>query len=385
METVAKLRRPGRLEEQIADEASMSDDNVMITATINPLEEIDTDDEEVRSKPKTIPQENQPPNEEGISLLSFDGGGTRGSISAYILCVIEQRMRALTNDPDLQIGRYFNWFAGTSIGSFLALCMSHNNASPNTLMTAIVNNRDQIVKGKRIYSSDALEFYAKRLANGEREIRSVSEPKVLITTVRADRDPPRLEFITNYREESLDERNWKVWEAIRASSAAPTFFHSFDDKYVDGSLLAVVPATHAMADIHKYGGNRKLDLVLSLGTGEASTGRPLSIDLKLPKLRNFASTLKSDLQYVSGLFSMISAGFTYTEGDTNVANAWCGMIGANYYHLSPPFSKHLPIDEVKDESFVLMFYETYIYCLENDQKINAIAETLLKLGPRRHY
>ena len=344
-------------------------------------------------------QENVMPKEEGeevlqstpsvgednvITLLSFDGGGTRGSICAFLLHKIEQKMRQISGTPDLQIRHYFNWYAGTSIGSVLALGMSHRNLTTGSLMAAIVNNRDEIFTNRRIYPSTPIEEYGKRLL-GMDDIRSTSDPRVLLTTVKADLDPPMLSFITNYRRETTeDEREWKVWEAARASTAAPTFFHPFEGKYVDGSILAVVPTLHAMTDIQTYEKDKQLKLVLSLGTGEIETDKenptPLTY-LKVPKPPHFFSTLKSNYD---GALALIMAAATSTEPAVSTCKAWCKMASIDFHRLSPPLSKSMRIDATSDAEFVLMFYESYIYYLERGQEFEKIAKRLLEIGPRYH-
>ena len=342
-------------------------------------------------------QENIMPKEEGeevlqstpsvgednfITLLSFDGGGTRGSISAFLLHKIEQKMRQISGTPDLQIRHYFNWYAGTSIGSVLALGMSHRNLTTSSLMAAIVNNRDEIFTNRRIYPSTPIEEYGKRLL-GMDDIRTTSDPRVLVTTVKADLDPPTLSFITNYRRETTeDEREWKVWEAARASTAAPMFFHPFEGKYLDGSILAVVPTLHAMTDIQTYEKDKQLKLVLSLGTGEIETDKenptPLTY-FKVPKPPHFFSTLKSNCK---GALAVITAAATSTEPAVSTCRAWCKTASVDFHRLSPSFSKSMPIDATSDAEFVLMFYESYIYYLEKGQEFEKIAERLLELGPR---
>ena len=376
MERIANLRQKGSVKKMTAPVTSeqqnslenidiqdeVAGNQITVSATVH--ERTEEIKEEVCSKPTQATT-----GSNGISLLSFDGGGTRGCISAYMLYLIEKRMRLLADNSELKMCNYFNWYAGTNIGSFLALSMSHKKASTYNLMTAIVNNREEIFPGHRIYSSTPLEEFAKRLV-GEDDIRSIKEPKVLVTAVKADQEPLSLAFITNYKDESEDERGgWKAWEAVRASTAAPTYFPSFEGTYVDGSILAVVPTLHAMSDIQKDG--RKLDFVLSLGTGEAMSGKPLSLDLKI-----------SNLKYLSSLLSIATVNTSYTASSTDQARAWCKMINASYHHLSPFLSKSLPIDTVQQEEFVLMFYETYIYCLEIDAELNEIAKTLLELGPK---
>ena len=55
-------------------------------------------------------------------------------------------------------------------------------------------------------------------------VTDVQRPRVIITTVLADRNPPALHMLCNYGEAKNDQKppsEWKVWEASIATSAAP--------------------------------------------------------------------------------------------------------------------------------------------------------------------
>lgn len=315
---------------------------------------------------------------DSISLLSIDGGGTRGSICSFALYYIEKIMRTTSADPNLQIRQYFNWYSGTSIGAFFVLCMSHNQQDTMDVMSAIVNNRIHALAGKRVYDGPKQETLARKYI-GDHSIRDVTNPKVLITTTRADQDPPRLVHITNYREDPGDGRDWKAWQAARASGAAPLFFPSFDQKYVDGGILATNPTQHALHDIHVYDG-RKVGLVLSLGTGLC---KPLAndfIDLVKPRLTHLVSDLRRDLKFFKSLQCMLTANIINSEDAVLHSKCWCESQGGVFHRLSPPLTQRYELDEKSDEGFVLFFYETYLYLLDIDDQISEISEQLLEHG-----
>ena len=315
-----------------------------------------------------------------VTLLSLDGGGSRGAIVSYMLYHIEQRMRKLANNPDLQIRHYFNWYAGTSVGSLLALCMSHNNCDTHYLMRTIVHNRHHALAGKRLYDGPTQDYFAQKLI-GNHNIRDVTDPKVLITTTLAEKDPPQLIRITNYREDPGNGRQWKAWEAGRASGAAPLFFPSFEGKYVDGGVLAINPTEHALHDIHVYDG-RKVGLILSLGTGEMELETNESIDLIKPRLTHFLSDIQNNLKFLKGLTSILTANVSNTDDTVSHSKSWCESQGGVYHRLSPPISQRIPLDETSDDAFVLMFYEAYLHLLIIDEEITSIARSLIFQGSK---
>ena len=319
-------------------------------------------------------------NKDDVFLLSFDGGGTKIYTSILILHIIEQKMKLLSKDPSVQITKYFNWFAGTSVGSMVALMMTHGGHGPIDVLKIIAFHKNEIFAGRRIYDPNTLVKFCKKYTN-EDDIQNVTEPRVLITTVQADISPPKLVLITNYREDPGNGRVWKTWEAARASSAAPTYFPSFEGKYVDGGILAVNPTLYAMSDIHRYD-DRKLKFVLSLGAGESPPQSVDSIDLVLPKLStNLVANLKSNFKFISGFLNMLTANISNLEGPVNQAQDWCKAIGASYHRFSAPVSKNLDLDTKDDSDIVLLIYDAYIYILERNDELHDIAVTLLKHGP----
>ena len=344
---------------------------------------------EIRSSKMTV----EGPGNDSVTLLSMDGGGTRGSVCCYTLYYIEQRMREIAasrkeegtettvSPEDIHIRRYFDWYAGTSIGSLFTNMMAYKNGDTNYVMSSLVNSRIEAFSSGRIYDGPTQERISRRLV-GERDMRSISNPKVLVTTTQADLHPPQLICITNYREDPGNGRDWKAWEATRASSSAPLFFPSFEGRYVDGGILAVNPTQHALHDIHVYD-NRKIGLVLSLGTGVFKPAlSDDGLDVMKPRLSHFISDIHSDIKFVKSLLRMLTANIVNPTDSVLHSKAWCESTGAVFHRLSPPLSVRHELDEKSDEAFVLFFYETYLYLLESEDAISKISYQLLDHGPR---
>ena len=60
------------------------------------------------------------------------------------------------------------------------------------------------------------------------------------------RNPPVLRKLCNFGKNKSD---WKVWEAARATSAAPIYFPPHNERYIDGGVMANNPTLSAMAEI----------------------------------------------------------------------------------------------------------------------------------------
>ncbi|KAI4232591.1 MAG: hypothetical protein LQ349_004914 [Xanthoria aureola] len=66
--------------------------------------------------------------DQGLSLLSLDGGGVRGLSSLYILDQIMHSVNTKAkNDPPLNPCEYFDMIGGTNTGGYIA---AKNKAAP---------------------------------------------------------------------------------------------------------------------------------------------------------------------------------------------------------------------------------------------------------------
>uniref|UniRef100_A0A8W8JBB5 PNPLA domain-containing protein n=1 Tax=Magallana gigas TaxID=29159 RepID=A0A8W8JBB5_MAGGI len=102
----------------------------------------------------------------------------------------------------------------------------------------------------------------------------------MVTGVLADRHPVKLHLFRTYEEPPNSEtdhrfhcpksyKEQKVWEAARATSAAPSYFKSFEN-YIDGGLSANNPTLDLLTEFHKQNRHPKksIGVVVSIGTGK---------------------------------------------------------------------------------------------------------------------
>ena len=69
------------------------------------------------------------------------------------------------------------------------------------------------------------------------------------------------------RDDKAGPNERKVWEALCASMAAPTYLPPFDNCFLDGGVMANNPTLPAMVEIfNNMEEGRKLGCVLSIGT-----------------------------------------------------------------------------------------------------------------------
>lgn len=200
-------------------------------------------------------------------IITFDGGGVRGSLMATLVKRLVDQFPDLLDQVDL--------FAGTSTGSVVALTL----ASGRTADTLVDFYSEANLK--YAFSPSRLNVFRPRYSNAHfKELLESHFPnhlrlrdlkhKLLAPSFKLD-DPKRKDwrpvFFHNFdKSHHLDD--FVVDVALR-SAAAPTIFPSHDG-YIDGGMMANNPSTAAIAYALGHAQPRPAleDVcVLSIGTG----------------------------------------------------------------------------------------------------------------------
>lgn len=205
-------------------------------------------------------------------ILTIDGGGIRG---VFASAIIEQMEKAL-GKPASEI---FDCFYGTSTGAILAAGLASGLSSGEL-------KRFYLKKGVKVfeklpfyriikptlywtYSKEPLEEELKRVF-GDKRIFEIG--KLLSIQVK-DTTTGSVVFYNNfpYARLKYPERNLPLWQIIRASTAAPTYFEPEANRYIDGGISSYNnPSYAAFIGAVKYlkwaAGVDKLK-IYSIGTG----------------------------------------------------------------------------------------------------------------------
>ena len=219
------------------------------------------------------------------NVLSLDGGGLRGLITATLLERIEAAVPGFLASVDL--------VAGTSTGGILALALAQG-LPPFRIMKMYLDEGPKIFHrslGRKIggllglreakYDNDGLKEVLQRVF-GDDKLKDLGK-RVAVTAFQLDDQqaaPPtwRPKVYHNYPGKDSDGEERAVDVALRTASA-PTFFPS-SDGYVDGGIFANNPSVVALAQAldprSQPGKTRDLSCIrlLSVGTGENATCLP---------------------------------------------------------------------------------------------------------------
>lgn len=215
-------------------------------------------------------------------ILSFDGGGIRGAASTQFLSKVENE---LNKKHDKSIRNCVDFYAGTSTGSIIALCLATTDL-PVSEINQLYNfqNAKQIFAENRgLFEIDGINAPKYEAAGktkllkanlGKAKVGDVPKGKhVLVVTYGIERRKPEV-----IKSTKPAHRKLQSYLAADASSAAPTYFPTkevgiggTDEAFwlIDGGVTANNPTMCAIAEARKVWPNTGIDemRVLSIGTG----------------------------------------------------------------------------------------------------------------------
>ena len=321
-----------------------------------------------------------PPLPKGsVVLLSLDGGGIRGLVLAQLLLFLQQCITEISHkDPDFP--SLFDWVAGTSTGAFLALAFLHFSPSPEECKKMYFKFKERALQGRRVYTTQGLEGSLIEVFGVDGKLGDIRGPKLVLTTCIANRLPPLLHLMCNYggaRNGEVPPSELPIWEAARASSAAPTYFEEFQMKFVDGGVMSNNPTIDLMTEVfsHEQGGEGvKIGCVISLGTGIPPITRPSgSVNVVTKGLFDYCRDIKA----MKNLINLFIAQCTTSYGqEVDRSRAWCESIRAPFFRFSPHI-KDILLDETDDSKLIEMLYDTMVYTLNNKAEFDQLAKLLL--------
>lgn len=263
-------------------------------------------------------------------LLALDGGGIRGTITLEILAQLESSLQErLGAGPGFVLADYFDYVAGTSTGAIIATCLSlgmrvadvrefYLDSGPAMFDKASLLKRFRTKYNDMQLAGKLREVIRQRSGESEAKLGSQALRSYLLLILRnATTDSPwplSNNPRAKYNELTRHDCNLglPLWQLVRASTAAPTYFPPevipLGDKeyvFVDGGVTMYNnPAFQLflMATLKPY----KLEwptgadqmLLVSIGTGGAANANAGLAPNEMNLLYN-ASSIPSALMYAA--------------------------------------------------------------------------------------
>ena len=316
---------------------------------------------------------------DGPVLLSIDGGGIRGLVATAVLNELENLLRVM--DPTFGcLSEYFDWTVGTSTGCYIICGMVYLKMPPAKMRKLYLQFKEKANELSRPYPDSAVNAYMKQIVPEDIVLSSVPSPRAIFTTTLADRSPPELHLMCNYGEARQGQKGpseRKLWEAARASSAAPTYFEAFENVFIDGGVMSNNPTLDGMSEMVQQlmleGNPLKIGMVVSLGTGVVPSKPTPGINLQRK-----AATLVDDLKGLWGLVQVLVAQVTASDGqEVERAQAWCNTLKCPFFRFSAPI-KDIDLNESDNEKLIEMMFYGLIYVKRNHGKVHRLAELLIQ-------
>ncbi|KAK9258491.1 acyl transferase/acyl hydrolase/lysophospholipase [Lipomyces tetrasporus] len=254
-------------------------------------------------------QANPPPCPRSLRLLSLDGGGVRGLSELLILKRLMHRIQPQTKSQKLaKPCDFFDVICGTSTGGLIALMLGRLEMDIDECIQAYIKLSKEIFpkeepvkwwwwwwrwwstvakyfnayRGKSWFSAEALERCLKETIKeklGESEVdqeflteSNSSKVSVCVTRV-ANRSQT---MIRGYPSKMEPPVKCTIWEAARATSAAPLYFDpisigSLGSIYADGGMGNNNPVWALYNEVRREWSEAQIACLVSIGTGKLET------------------------------------------------------------------------------------------------------------------
>jgi predicted acylesterase/phospholipase RssA len=319
-------------------------------------------------------------------ILALDGGGLRGILTLGYLERLEAILRERHGgSKDFRLAHYFDLIAGTSTGSIIAacLCLGLSVAEVVQLYSSF---------GRRVFTRSWLRqgilrarYDRRRLIHelknvfGEQTLGSPQlQTGLLVVSKRLDtgsawpltNNPRGRYFEAPLEESTISNADYPLWQVVRASTAAPSFFDPENitiaeqpgkapirGDFVDGgvstannpALQAFMVATLAGYRLQWPASAEQL-LLVSLGTGQVTRKNKPSEVAAAGALKALLSLMDDCADLVEVMLQWMSQSPTQREIDSEIGNLSQDLLGGK------PLLSYLRYNTALDESNVLQLY-----------------------------
>ncbi|XP_007504198.1 calcium-independent phospholipase A2-gamma isoform X2 [Monodelphis domestica] len=313
----------------------------------------------------------------GIRILTIDGGGIRGVVALQSL----RKIVELTKKP---IHQLFDYICGVSTGAILAFMVGlfhmdlddceelYRKLGTDVFTQNLIIGTVKMGWKHEFYDSETWERILKDRLGSNLMIETARNPKcpkvAAVSTVVNRGIQPKAFVFRNYdlfpgsKSHYLGGCHHKVWQAIRASSAAPGYFAEYTlgkDLHQDGGLLLNNPTALAMHECKCLWPDTPLQCIVSLGTGRYE-GDVRNYSMTATSLRSKLSTVISSATDTEEVHIMLD---DFLPPDT-------------YFRINPVMRENIPLDESRNEKLDFLQSESIKYLERNEEKIKKLTKIL---------
>ena len=316
-------------------------------------------------------------------ILSLDGGGLRGVVSLAFLKKIETILKNRHGGSDeFRLSHYFDMIAGTSTGSIIAAALAMD-WKVDDIITEYRNLGDDVFKKslhrkgvfRAMYNEKKLKCELKRVYKSETTLGSdLLKTGLLVVTKRLDTgspwplsNNPKGQFYNSSPDGTIGNSEYPLWQVVRASTAAPTYFKpqkivikkkkgykTVKGEFVDGGISPFNnPALQALMYVTLDGynlnwpmGEDKI-LLVSLGTGVGDLSVKNSLLAGMHGYRSFGSLMEDCSVLQNTILQWLSTSPTAKPIDRDLGDLSTNFVGQSARLTYLRYDLDLSIPNVK--------------------------------------
>lgn len=325
-------------------------------------------------------------------ILSLDGGGIRGIVTASVLNYLEEKIQEITKDDRIHLADLVDFVGGTSTGSIIGGLMiipeNESSTKPKFYMSEIVDLYfglgEQVFKPnlwrniKTLWGLIGPKYDVKNLElpllqeMGFTKLKQLTKPCMFPAY---DINKAKVVFYTN-KDQGQKYAEYYIKDVVRGSTSIPPYFKPAFFKYgvdentlIDGGVFANNPTLSSMIEASKTFDVKPKDmLIISLGTGKINRKT-----YPINKVKNWGT-----INWILPLIDIL------LESHAEVTDYQMQKIFSNpknYIRINPPIilGNSSAVDSSK-ENIINLSVDAETYIMKNRGFLDNLAKEIIKIN-----